>query len=537
MKHAISILLPASLLVFGCAMFGCAKVETAATPAATAEWSVDVGSIDFPTSGSEEAQRHFLRGVAILHSFGYEQARTEFQRAQEIEPDFAMAYWGEALCYNHPLLPERDVETPRAVLARLGASPEERAAKAPTDREKAFLGAVESLFGEGTTAERRIAHMRAMERMYESYPGDDEVAAFYALTLLAAAGPLQDDTYRLAVAAGAIAVDLFHRNPDHPGAAHYTIHAFDDPVHAPLALDAAHRFAEIAPAVSHARHMPSHIFIQRGMWDQVSASNDTAYEAAADLWQPGSAVMDLVHALDWGHYGDLQRGDYAKAARWSALLDEWVTKSESAERAKSTVPLLAARTIVETEQWSTKPVTEESSASELLATGLSAVKLGDLELAKAAEKRLLSMSQREVSDRSTFQRGTSPTEVAQREVSALIRLAEGKSEAAVRLLEEGVEIEERSGPPRGAASPVKPVHELFGEVLLQLERNEEAIAMFERSLQRTPNRPRSLLGLARAHRAAGDAEAAAASYGRLVAAWQAAAQAPELAEAKGFLSS
>ena len=335
---------------------GCAiSVDTgaAAEPGGSSDFaaSVDVGSIDFPTSAGEEAQEHFVRGVAILHSFGYEQAREQFHAAQELEPDFALAYWGETLTYNHPLLPERDLESPREALVRLGETREERAAKAATERELGFLAAVEELFGEGELAQRRIGYMEAMRSLYESHPDDDEVAAFYALSLLSAVGPLRDDTFRLNVMAGSIGLELFERNPNHPGAAHYIIHSFDDPVHAPLALPAAHRFAEIAAAVSHARHMPSHIFIQRGMWNLVSKSNDSAYEAAVALWNPGVRVGDMVHALDWGQYGDLQRGDYAKARKWIVELDDLVERTEDTGRGMSTVPLVRARYIVETEQW------------------------------------------------------------------------------------------------------------------------------------------------------------------------------------------
>ena len=272
-----------------------------------------LGAISFPTSQTGPAQDRFLRGVTILHSFGWKQARAEFQAAQEIDPDFAMAYWGESLCYNHPLIGEQDRETPQAILRRLGETRQARLAKAPTAREKGFLAAVDTLFfGEGDTATRRHAYMEEMRSLHEAYPGDDEVAAFYALSLLMAAGAA-DDPQRSNVLAGAIALQLLDRNRQHPGAAHYAIHAFDDPVHAPLALPAAHLFADIAEKVSHARHMPSHIFIQRGMWDRVSASNQSAYEAAVDLWEPGDSLGDMVHSLDWGQYGDLQRGDYERA--------------------------------------------------------------------------------------------------------------------------------------------------------------------------------------------------------------------------------
>ncbi len=520
----------------GCVISVDSEASAEPTGASDFDASVDVGSIDFPTSAGSEAQKHFIRGVAILHSFGYAQAREQFHAAQELEPDFALAYWGETLTYNHPLLPERDLESPRAALARLGATREERAAKAATERELGFLTAVEELFGDGELAERRIGYMEAMRNVYESNLGDDEVAAFYALSLLSAVGPLGDDTFRLNVLAGSIALGVFERNPNHPGAAHYTIHAFDDPVHAPLALPAAHRFAEIAAAVSHARHMPSHIFIQRGMWDLVSKSNDSAYAAAVALWDPGERVSDMVHSLDWGQYGDLQRGDYAKARKWIAELDDLVERTGDSGRGKSTVPLVRARYIVETEQWETREITDDTGSSELLATGISAARTGDLAVARAAAARLEKMGARETSDRSTFQRGTKPAQVMHHELAGLIRLAEGDADGAVKMFDEGVAIASTMGPPRGAASPIKPIRELYGEVLLQLERPEDAAAQFEDQLLFTPNRPRSLLGLARAQAAAGDAAAAADAYGKLLEAWQGADEPAELAEAQEYLA-
>ena len=203
-----------------------------------------VGTVDFPTSASSpEAQSHFLRGVAALHSFGWKQAIAEFEAAQSIEPDFAMPYWGQSLCYNHPLFSDLDPTDPRKALAKLGGDPAERSAKAPTEREKGFLAAVEALWGEGDSEARKIAYVEAMDRLHQRYPEDDEIAAFYALALLSAAEALGNDDLRHNVRAGSIALDIFARRPDHPGAAHYVIHAFDDPVHAPLALDAARRYA------------------------------------------------------------------------------------------------------------------------------------------------------------------------------------------------------------------------------------------------------------------------------------------------------
>ncbi|HCK60736.1 MAG TPA: hypothetical protein DHW11_05870, partial [Gemmatimonadetes bacterium] len=157
----------------------------------------NVGSIDFPTSASGEAQQHFLRGVAILHSFGWEQAREQFNAAQEIDPDFAMAYWGESLTYNHPLVSQMDATDPSATLARLAPTREARLAKAPTPREKGFLNAVEILWGDGDHVDRRVGYMEAMEALYAAYPEDAEVAAFYSLSMLSAVAATRDLSQRL----------------------------------------------------------------------------------------------------------------------------------------------------------------------------------------------------------------------------------------------------------------------------------------------------------------------------------------------------
>ena len=162
----------------------------------TAAQLENVGNLTFPTSASPEAQRHFLRAVAILHSFGWKQAIAEFKLAQKAEPDFALAYWGETLCYNHPLTAEQDAKNPREILARLGPNTAARLAKAPTPREKGFLQAVEALWGDGEWRARRVAYMEAMERLHKQFPNDDEVTTFYALSMLSAARATDDSTYR-----------------------------------------------------------------------------------------------------------------------------------------------------------------------------------------------------------------------------------------------------------------------------------------------------------------------------------------------------
>ena len=486
----------------------------------------NVGSLEFPTSGLPEAQQYFLRGVAILHSFGWKQAIKQFQAAQRLDPDFAMAYWGETLCYNHPLFGSPpDDDNPRAALRRLGTTREERLAKAPTDREKGFLEAVEILWGDGDYDDRRVAYMEAMRRLHEHYPDDDEVATFYAVALLSASRALGDQTFRLEMQAGAVALKVFGSNPDHPGAPHYAIHAFDDPIHAPLALLAALRYAQIAPAVAHARHMPTHIFIQYGMWDLVSSHNQSAYDAARALWKPGDSVGDAVHPLDWGQYGDLQRGDYEKARTWIERLEMVAEQSNGAARATNSLPRLRARYVVETEEWKTFPIADDTSSEELLATALSAVRTDDVATAERAAGIL----------KARAEDGGAQVRIMHREAAALVRLAKGDGAAATQLMHEATEIAEGLRPPNGAASPIKPPYELYGETLLELDRPAEALDKFETSLRRMPKRARSLLGAARAAAKSGDRLTAREHYGTLMASWHDHPDLPGFVEAKRFV--
>ena len=515
-------------------LLACVVVTIALTIPAAAQLE-NVGQLSFPTSGSPEAQRHFLRGVAILHSFGWKQAIAEFQLAQKAQPGFAMAYWGETLCYNHPLNSQMDPKEPRAVLARLGADRAARVAKAPTDREKGFVNAVEELWGEGDSRQRRIAYMNAMERLYGQFPNDDEVKTFYALSILSASSAVDDRTSRMNVKAGALAMEVFKRNPNHPGATHYIIHAFDDPVHAPLALEAAKVYAKIVPAVSHAVHMPTHIFIQHGMWNEVASQNIRAFNVAKELWQPGDVPGDMSHSGDWGQYGFLQLGDYA-GARERIQAFEWMAETTKNPRATAALALVRARYIIETEEWKVQPVADSASNETILANGFSAVKTGDLATAEKMTAMLaakMKSAAPSAAGGAHADHGGAPVPattgipdsakgvtVMHNELAALVAHAKGQTDHAVTLLKEAAAIEETMRPPNGAADPIKPSHELLGEVLLQAGRAKEAAEAFETSLLRMPNRARSLMGAIKAHAAAGNKQKAAERYATLNSFWK-----------------
>ena len=483
-----------------------------------------VGTFDFPTSASEEAQKHFDLGVGYLHSFGWKQARGEFRKAQEIEPDFALAYWGEAFTYNHPLIPVlQDPDSPKETLNRLGTTSEERLSKAPTQREKGFVRAAEAFaFTEGSLGDKRLAWMYAMQDLYEDFPEDREVAAFPAVSMLSGATVSQDDRVlnnfltesgtEISMQAGAIAMDLFRENPNHPGAAHYIIHSFDHPTYAPLALTAAEKYASIAPAVSHARHMPTHIFIQHGMWDRVAEWNDSAFQAGWDLWEPGDAAGDQNHSSDWGQYGDIQLGHFDRSEMWINRAGNVLANNPGDPRSTGTLKTMTARHIIETEQWQTYELTDSLSSDELLALGLSAANLGDLDLAQSVADRLEALASQTP--------GNTTLNLISMEVSALTMFKKGQQEEAIELLMDAISIAESQSPPRGAASPLKPVHELAGDLLLTMGSHENAASLYEASLGRMANRPRALLGAARSYAGMDDDYNARQRYQAFYSLWK-----------------
>ena len=254
------------------------------------------------------------------------------------------------------------------------------------------------------------------------------------------------------------ALRLLDDNPNHPGAAHYAIHAFDDPVHAPLALPAAHVFAGIAEKVSHARHMPSHIFIQHGMWDRVSSSNQSAYEAAVDQWEPGDSLGDMLHSLDWGQYGDLQRGDYQRAELWIERLEGIAERVDEEAFTERMLAQVRSRMVIEREAWSTGPVAEKSPATERLATGLSAVHGGDLALAETVAEMLAESAEQARAgdaDRSYYARNSKPLQIMAKEVAGMLAIAQGRTEAGLALLAEGVAVGRIHASPERCAEPLE----------------------------------------------------------------------------------
>ena len=528
-----------------------------------AQSGAQLGRAYFANSGSPAAQADFQRGVAWLHSFGYEDAIDAFRSAQKADPGFAMAYWGEAMSFSQPLWFYEELPQGRAALAKLGATPDARAAKAKTPREQGFMRAVEALFGPGDQGARHKAYSAVMAKLAADHPADDEAQTFYALSLLAML-PRGDAALPLRRQAGTIAEKVFARSPRHPGAAHYVLHAYDHGTLAGRALAAARAYAKIAPAASHALHMPAHAFLQVGLWDEAAESDKASWNASV-AWakRRGLPISSRdFHSLAWLQYEWTQQGRFSKTREAIAFVNEAMKAGVGSRESGVGVPLIQspqhagghgygeqseigrgsgeaalrndrgsmrARYIIESERWSEmKGQSTFDNIEELFAVGLSAVNLGD-----AARVQATIAEFRNASAPAQAAELREQAEVMLRQMEALDLFARGQHAAAFAMMDRAVALQARMPRPIGRPFPVKGADELYGELLFQVGRAKEAIVWFDRALARTPNRSRAVLGLARAYRNAGDAASARATYQRFLANWRLADPGlPEIAEAR-----
>lgn len=503
------------------------------------------GTIHFPTSGAPEAQPHFLRGVALLHNFEYDDAVEAFRRARKLDPRFAMAYWGEALAHHSVLAGSSDVTGGRGVLRRLAPTRDARLARARTDKERGFIEAVDALFGDGDETARQRAYVAAMERMHARYSDDNEVASFYALALLDAAiratyglsrapaeghrhAPLAgSDTQRRT---GEILRQVLGRNPEHPGAAHYLLHNYDDADHAARALDVARVYARIAPESSHARHMPAHIFVQLGLWQEAAASDEAA-SRAAEAWTARRGLDESrtdYHPLTWLQYERLQLGQFNRAREMADAMQAAAARTGS-DLLKNHAASMRARYALEARRWDLlRDADDFGNLDELVAIGISAARAGNTERADQVRE----LFGRLASGGAAGPVGPALT-VMEREVAALVHLAAGRPTDAIDALRAAAEAERALPTGMGPPRPIKPAHELLGEVLFETGRAAEARDAFEAALRRHPNRSASVLGLARAVAVSGDRTLAGRHYATLMANWsEADGDRAELAEAR-----
>lgn len=483
-----------------------------------------LGSLSFPNSGAAEAQHDFIRGVLLLHSFEYDYAADAFRKAQEIDPDFALAYWGEAMTYTHPVWNEKDAAAARSALARYAPTPAARAAKAPTDRERGYLAAVDVLYGDGQKETLDTLYSREMEKLAATYPEDFEAQAFYALSLLGLSqGDRNVPTY---MEAGAIALQLFAKNPGHPGAAHYIIHSFDDPTHAILAMPAARAYGPIAPEAAHAQHMTTHIFLARGMWDDVVEANIRA-DAVVDRNLAARHLPPSFcgHYNEWLMYGYQQQGRY-EAARELLLGCYAQAQRENASpgqrrSAASSYVYMRALHLADTRVGDDAPARSELEMSSLSlvrqlsqawGSGVAAIYRRDR---AAAERHFAFIKQNAARAANDW---VSPYALVwQGTLQALLLADAGNGSAAVAAAHEAAEYEASLPVDFGPPIAFKPARELEAELLLAQDRPGEAVTAFELALARTPNRILSLVGLARAALTADQLDRATNAYTRLAA--------------------
>jgi tetratricopeptide (TPR) repeat protein len=529
---------------------GLGVVLMSAFPAAPQEF----GTIAFPTSGAAAAQEPFLTGVKALHSFQFDEAAVSFQQAQKADPSFAMAYWGDAMSHNHPLWAQQDVDAAKRILDRLDPTPEGRVAKAKLPKEKAFLEAMQILyFSTGDKLARDTAYSEAMARMAAKWPDDHEIAVFYSLSLL---GTVRtgDTGFRRQALAASIAQRVFQENPKHPGAAHFIIHSFDDPDHAPLGLTAARAYATIAPSAAHALHMPSHIFVQLGMWQEAAASNAVAYNASVDLISRMKLAegREDFHTLSWLAYANTMLGRIDEATKNVELAKHTADRNPANAGIRDGYLGMRARLISDTAQWEKlplppvasaggehanmpgmSPVYGTGSATWTYIVGVSAARMGDVATAESAERQLKAITAR--IEGGATAHAAKPHLIREKELGAVLLWAKGQKAEALELAKEAAAIEKTMSPPSGPPDPIKPAFEFYGEMLLESGRAKEAAQAFEQALLRTPKRSPSLLGLARAAKAAGDPTTARQRYQELLSMPGAESSAPALREAQRAL--
>jgi tetratricopeptide (TPR) repeat protein len=496
--------------------------------------------LNFPTSGSADAQKIFLKGVELLHNFEYDDAVETFRGAIKAHPDFAMAYWGLAMSYNHPLWGEQDIEAARHALADLDKAQATRL----TAYEKGFIAAVRLLYGDGDKTKRDAAYAEAMRQLYVQYPNDDEVGSFYGLAILGTKA--ENENFLVNVKASDVLERVYSRNPNHPGVLHYLVHCYDDPRFASLGRQAADRYGQVAPDSAHALHMPSHIYLDLGMWKEFVQVNQASWVASLDRVRrdnlgPGGYDIHGLHTLQWLEYGYLQQGQIAKAMDSLKAMAK-IYAANPDPMVKWYLAMMRASYIVNAVNWKDiqnsadlkniesmdlQGVELTAPANNMFATGLAAARQNRPEDVKRAIDDIGAMvknTQHATQDdasqadtghhhdsffTSSYASSIKPAQVMKSQLEALQLLAAGKIEDAINQLQTDVGDEEKLPVGYGPPAPVKPSAELLGEVYLRAGHPQSAMRAFQWALLRYPKRAASLVGLSEAARLAGDRETSA----------------------------
>jgi len=505
-----------------------------------------LGKVHFPISCSAAAQKQFDHSLAMLHSFWYEESVIAFTAIAETDPQCAMPWWGVAMSLWHPLW-----TAPTAGELKQGqaAVAKAKAIGAKTQRERDYIAAIEIFYKDSDKLDHRtraLAYQKAMEQLTARYPDDREASIFYAIILDATALPT-DKTYANQRKAAEILEKAFAEEPDHPGAAHYLIHTYDDPVLAPQGLKAARSYAKIAPGVPHALHMPSHIFIRLGLWQEAISSNLAAAAAARDYevqsHMPGP-WDERLHAMDYLAYAYLQSGKEDEARR--VMEEASILTNPQAPVPKSWYALAAipARFNVERRNWAsaaalmprpdTWPVAE---AITWWTRALGAAHMGDLDAAHLDVNKLKSLEAALLTSKGPKdQYWANQVEIQYREAAAWLAHVEGRDGEALQMMRSAADMEDATEKESMTPGPVIPARELLGDLLLELKQPAAALVEFEKSLKTSPNRFNAVYGAARAAEATGQNDSAKVYYVKLLELCGHSPEGPELLHAKEFLA-
>ncbi|MGI8959053.1 MAG: hypothetical protein ACR2IV_04670 [Bryobacteraceae bacterium] len=498
-----------------------------------------LGTISFPTSCAASVQTSFERGVALLHSFWYDEAERQFKKVAAKDPGCAMAYWGEAMSSYHQLW-----DRPDEAHLKHGWDLVQKAEMTgeKSERERDYIEALATFYRDYDKVDhdkRAAAYSERMEKVYQHYPDDNEAAVFYALSLLASE-PENDTQLAYPKKAVSILNEVLKKEPDHPGVAHYLIHACDNPRMASLGLPAARRYAEIAPGSSHALHMPSHIFTRLGLWQEDIQSNLASKAAAEKLGLQGGAGR--LHAMDFLEYAYLQAGEAGKAKALIAETEMVRTAdlhqgfSGYLNYARAQFPATYA---LETRQWKVAEALQPPAGAEPMhqaitywARAVGAGYLRDVAEGRAAVKQFDAML--EAVKKGPHAYVAKGMQTKRDEARAWLAFAEGKNEQALGLLRPLAERQDEVG--KGEVD--LPAREMLADMLLEMNRSEDALVEYEKSLKSDPNRFNGLYGAARAAELGHHSERASEYSAQLLKNCEKAAHSdrPELAHAKELVT-
>jgi tetratricopeptide (TPR) repeat protein len=481
-----------------------------------------LGAVHFPIGCQADVQPTFDRGMALLHSFGYEEARTAFLDVAQRDPACAMARWGEAMTWYHPVW-----APPTAAELAAGRNAAAAAAALPTtERDAAFVAAIQTFYRDSEKVDHRtraLAYEEAMRQVMERFPDDPEATILYAELLAPAT---TDPELAKPRRAAAILEKLLPKYPRHPGIAHYLIHAFDYPQTAELALPAARAYAGIAPQAAHARHMPSHIFTRLGLWQESIASNWSSVEAAqarAARSHPGATAFDAMHAYDYLAYAYLQLGQDAKAREVLDTVARTAELDDAQFAAGFALAAVPARYALERHQWreaaalqlpplAAKMRWEQYVYSEAIlpfTRAVGAARSGDAAAARSALDQLAAVKAKlAAAPPAGPYDWVSQVESLRLAAAGWVARAERRDDEALRLLTQAAELEERVGKHSVTPGALLPAREQLGDLLLELGKPGEALAAYDASLRSAPRRFNSLAGATRAAELAGQRERA-----------------------------